>query len=173
MHQGTEHALVCLARQAILHYLTQGELPEPPRSLPPELLRQAGAFVSLMQRGRLRGCIGTCLPTQPTLAEEILRNAVGAAVADPRFPPLTLDDLDDLDISVDILTPPEQVTATAQLDPTRYGVIVRAGERVGVLLPDIPQVTGVEQQLSLARWKAGIPPDEPVDIYCFEVSRYH
>jgi AmmeMemoRadiSam system protein A len=173
MDQAAKHAPVSLARQSILHYLTQGALLEPPSPLAPEMCRQAGAFVSLTKRGKLRGCIGTCLPTQPTLAQEILRNAVVAAVADPRFPPLTLDELDEVEIAVDVLAPPEKVTDTAQLDPRRYGVIVRAAERVGVLLPDIPQVTSVEAQLAIARLKAGIRPDEPVDIYRFEVTRYH
>lgn len=173
MSQGTPHALVALARQSILYYLTQGELLKPPADLPPDMLEPAGVFVSLKSQGRLRGCIGTCLPTQPTVALEVLHNAVGAAIADPRFPPLTLDEVAVVEISVDVLTQPEPVIHTAQLDPKRYGVIVQAGAHVGVLLPDIPEITTVEQQLAIARLKAGIPPDEPAMIYRFEVSRYH
>jgi AMMECR1 domain-containing protein len=78
-----------------------------------------------------------------------------------------------MDISVDVLSAVEKVAGEEQLDPTRFGVIVRAGERGGVLLPDIPQVTTAAIQLAITRRKAGIPPGEPVDIYRFEVTRYY
>jgi AmmeMemoRadiSam system protein A len=173
MLQHTEHALVSLARQAILHYLTTGEHLKPADELSIEWQRPAGAFVSLKRQGELRGCIGTCVPTQPSLVQEIIQNAVVAAIADPRFPPVRLDDMEEIDISVDVLASPNKVESEAQLDPKRYGVIVRAGGRGGVLLPDIPQVTTVEIQVGIARRKAGIRPDEPVEIYRFEVTRYH
>jgi AmmeMemoRadiSam system protein A len=173
MLQRTEHTLVSLARQAILHYLTTGEYPKPLDEVPTEWRRPAGVFVSLKRHGALRGCIGTCVPTQPNLVQEIIQNAVGAAIADPRFPPVALDDVEEMDISVDVLASPEKVDGVEQLDPKRYGVIVRAGERGGVLLPDIPQVTTAEIQLTIARRKAGIQPSEPVEIYRFEVTRYH
>jgi AmmeMemoRadiSam system protein A len=169
----TEHTLVSLARQAIRHYLTTGEHLIPIEEISIEWQRPAGIFVSLKRQGELRGCIGTCVATQPSLIQEIIQNAVGAATADPRFPPVTLDDLEDIAISIDVLTPPEKVEGEEQLDPKRYGVIVRAGEYGAVLLPDIPQVTTVERQVAIARRKAGICPDEPVEIYRFEVTRYH
>jgi AmmeMemoRadiSam system protein A len=169
----TEHIIIALARQSILYYLTDGGLLAPPRELPSEWLKSAGVFVSLKHKGGLRGCVGTCLPTQPNLACEIIQNAVNAAIADPRFPPLTLVELDGVQISVDVLTSPEKVDGLAHLDPRRYGVIVRAGPHVGVLLPDIPEVTSAEQQVAIARRKAGIRPDEPVELYRFEVMRYH
>jgi len=173
MSHATEHAIVALARQSILHYLTHGELLNPPHDSPPEWHEAAGAFVSLKKRGALRGCIGTCVPTQAHLACEIIQNAVHAAIADPRFPPLTLAELDGLEISVDVLTRPEKVDGNEHLDPRRYGVIVRAGPRVGVLLPDIAEVTSAEQQVAIARRKAGIRPDEPVETYRFDIKRYH
>jgi AmmeMemoRadiSam system protein A len=173
MSHEPEHAVVALARQSILYYLTDGGLLAPPCELPSEWLKSTGVFVSLRKKGTLRGCIGTCLPTQPNLACEIIQNAVNAAIADPRFPPLTLVELDGVTISVDVLTCPEKVDGIVHLDPQRYGVIVRAGPRVGVLLPDIPEVTSAEQQVAIARRKADIRPDEPVEIYRFEVIRYH
>jgi AmmeMemoRadiSam system protein A len=172
MPPGTEHAVVALARQAIDCYLRHGEVVKWPDDLPPELPPRAGVFVSLKKHGALRGCIGTCIPTQPTLAQEIVRCAIGAAVADPRFPPLCLAELDEVAISVDILTPPEPIAGADQLDPARYGVIVRAGTRVGVLLPALPSITSAAQQLAIARRKGGIRPDEPVEIYRFAVARY-
>jgi AmmeMemoRadiSam system protein A len=173
MLQHTEHALVWLARQAILHYLTTGEHLASSDEPSAEWQRPAGAFVSLTRRGELRGCIGTCMATQLSLFQEIIQNAVAAATADPRFSPITLDDMKELDISVDILASPEKVEGTAQLDPRRYGVIVRAGGRRGVLLPDIAQVTTAEIQVAIARRKAGIRPDEPVELYRFGVTRFH
>ena len=173
MQHHTEHPLVELARQAILHYLTTGKHLESADELCVEWQRPGAAFVSLQRRGELRGCIGTCVATQPSLAQEIIQNAVAAATADPRFPSVSLDDMEEIDISVDVLASPQKVESEAQLDPKRYGVIVRAGERGGVLLPDIAQVTTAESQLAIARRKAGIRPDEPVEIYRFEVTRYH
>ena len=169
----TEHALVSLARQAILHYLTTGEALKLANEGPMTTARSAGVFVSLKRHGELRGCVGTCVPTQPSLLQEIILNAVSAATVDPRFSPVRLDEMPEMDILVDVLTAPESVAGAEQLDPARFGVIVRSEERVGVLLPDIPQVTTVEQQMAVARRKAGIGPDESVEIYRFEVTRYH
>jgi AmmeMemoRadiSam system protein A len=173
MRQNTEHVLVSLARQAILHYLTIGEYLKAGDELTVEWQRPAGVFVSLKRHGELRGCVGTCVPTQPTVIQEIMQNAVAAAIADPRFPPVTLAEMAEMDISVDVLALPEKIDGEAQLDPKRFGVIVRAGGRGGVLLPDIPQVTTAELQVAITRRKAGIRPDEPVEIYRFEVIRYH
>lgn len=173
MPQRTQHAIVSLARQAILHYLACGDFLQPAAEFPFAHQGPAGVFVSLKRQGALRGCIGTCLPTQPDLVQEIILNAVSAATADPRFPPVTVEEMAEMDVSVDVLTSPESVDGIDQLDPKRYGVIIRAGRRVGVLLPDIPQVTTAELQVAIARRKAGICPDEPVEISRFEVTRYH
>ncbi len=96
-------------------------------------------------------------PTQPTLAEEIVHNAIQAATADPRFPPLRADELADLDISVDVLQPAEPA-AIEDLDPRIYGVIVTADWRRGLLLPDLEGVDTVEDQIEIACQKAGIGP---------------
>jgi AmmeMemoRadiSam system protein A len=173
MPQHTEHALAALARRAILHYLTTGEHLKSADELFIAWQTPAGAFVSLTRRGELRGCIGTCVATQLSLFQEVIQNAVAAATADPRFTPITLDDMGEVDISVDILASPERVEGVDQLDPKRYGVIVHANGRRGVLLPDIAQVTTAEAQVAIARRKAGIGPDESVEIYRFEVTRYH
>src|SRR3712207_5507495 len=108
MFQRPEHAIVSLARQAILRYLTSGDFLQPATEPPFPQRGPAGVFVSLKRQGELRGCIGTCLPTQPSLSQEVVRNAVSAATADPRFPPVTLEEMEELDISVDVLTPPER-----------------------------------------------------------------
>ena len=144
-----------------------------PEDLPPALTKPGAAFVSLKKKGNLRGCIGTIQPLQEKLAAEIAENALGAALRDPRFPPVTATELDDLDISVDVLSEPEKVGDISTLDPQRYGVIVRAGMRSGLLLPALEGVDTVEQQLQIARRKANIYENEPVEIFRFEVTRYY
>ena len=126
-----------------------------------EYPERAGAFVSLHRGGSLRGCIGTILPTRPTLAEEVAGNAIQAAMADPRFPPLSAAELADLEISVDVLHAPESCTLD-ELDPTRYGVIVTKGWRRGLLLPDLEGVDDVATQVAIAMRKAGIAPRSSV-----------
>jgi uncharacterized protein (TIGR00296 family) len=106
------------------------------------------------------------------VAQEVIRNAISAATRDPRFPPVRPEELDHLDVKVDVLTEPEPVQSTDQLDPKRYGVIVQCGWRRGLLLPDLEGVDTVEYQVDIARRKAGIGPQEPVQLYRFEVKRY-
>lgn len=139
-----------------------------------DLSRRAGCFVSLHNPdGSLRGCIGTIQPTKLSLLDEIKANAVSAALHDPRFPPLSKEELDDLDISVDILGDPEPVSAITELNPKEYGVIVSAGNNRGVLLPDLPGIDKAEAQLHIAMQKAGIEPGTPISVQRFKVQRYH
>jgi AmmeMemoRadiSam system protein A len=173
------HPLVELARKTIEAYVRRGEVLKPPAELTPEMRGRAGVFVSLHdKRGNLRGCIGTIEPTQPTIAQEVIRNAISAATQDPRFPPVRPEELDDLEISVDVLTPPEPIQGPEDLDPKRYGLIVQSLRhpwKRGLLLPDLPGIRTVEEQIYWTRvHKAGIDdPDEPVQMYRFEVKRYH
>lgn len=167
------HPLVQLARQTIETYVRTGKRIPLPNPLPPEMQGRAGAFVSLHARGALRGCIGTIEPTQPNLAAEVIHNAILAATEDPRFLPVQPGELADLEISVDVLTPPEPVSSPAELDPKVYGVIVQSGFRRGLLLPDLDGVDTVECQIDIARQKAGIRPGERIRLYRFKVNRYH
>ncbi len=162
-----------LARRSLENYFQKRGPTQLPQELPADLARPGAAFVSLKKKGALRGCIGTVRPQQENLAAEIAVNALSAALQDPRFPPVGADELEELEISVDVLGEPEPVTDPSSLDPRRYGVIVRAKGRSGLLLPDLEGVDTVEQQLEIARRKAGILPHEAVEIYRFEVKRYH
>lgn len=162
-----------LARQSLEHYLRTGRYLAVPADLPAELMQRAAAFVSIHRAGALRGCIGTIVPTKPTVAEEIIHNAVAAGLDDPRFEPVTLHELPDLSFKVDVLSPLEQIYSTDQLDPKIYGVLVRKGHRSGVLLPDLPGIDSVDQQLYIAKQKAGIDPfDQEIELYRFTVTRY-
>lgn len=168
------HPLVQLARQAVEGWVLRGEVvrPELPAGALEGLPQRAGVFVCIKTRdGLLRGCIGSIHPTQPSLAEEVVFYAIQSASRDPRFPPVSAEELPDLVYSVDVLSPPERVRRLEELDPRRYGVIVANGYRRGVLLPDLEGVDTVELQLAIAKAKAGIPLEEPVEIQRFQVIR--
>jgi AmmeMemoRadiSam system protein B/AmmeMemoRadiSam system protein A len=164
--------LVRLARETVETYVREGKIPKPPEELTPEMKEKAGVFVSIHKLGDLRGCIGTFEPTTSNVAEEIVINAISSATRDPRFPPIAPDELKDLDYSVDVLTSPEPIDGMEQLNPTKYGVIVQAGWRRGLLLPDLEGVDSVDYQIKICRQKAGITPDEPIKLYRFQVKRY-
>ncbi len=83
------------------------------------------------------------------------------------------DELDTIAYTVDVLTPPEPIKGKSELDPRRYGVIVQAGARRGLLLPDLEGVNTVDYQISVTMQKAGIPPGTPIALYRFEVKRYN
>jgi AmmeMemoRadiSam system protein A len=169
---GTGSAHVQLARESLEYYLNTGKLMSTPDPLPQGMEEGAGVFVSLKKDGQLRGCIGTFAPVQENIASEIIHNAVAAGVEDPRFWPVQLEELPDIKISVDVLTPFEKVDSKDDLDPKRYGVIVKSGGRTGLLLPDLDGVDSVEEQIAIASQKAGISTGEPLEIYRFEVIRY-
>ena len=165
-----ESELVALARRTIDTYVRERRVIAPPK--PSGILAERhGAFVSLHREGDLRGCIGTIGPTQDSLADEIVHNAIQAATADPRFPELTPAELRDLEISVDVLHEAEPATM-ADLDPRTYGVIVSADWRRGLLLPDLEGVDTAEQQVGIALRKAGIGMNERFTLERFRVDRY-
>ena len=169
----SEDEYVKLARSSLETYIRTGRKLPIPEGLPEELTdTQAGAFVSIHKNGRLRGCIGTIEATRDSLAEEIINNAISASTQDPRFPAITEDELNMLEINVDVLGEAEYIFSMDQLDPKRYGVIVTKGYRRGLLLPDLDGVDTAEDQVSIAKKKAGIRPDEDVKLQRFEVIRH-
>lgn len=172
--QAKEDPYVKLARHTIETWLRTGELPRVPKELPGELYsRRAGAFVSLKEDGRLRGCIGTTRAVQGSLAEEIMHNAVSACSQDPRFSPVELWEAERLTITVDVLGDTERISSPDELDVKRYGVIVTKGGRRGLLLPNLEGVDTVEQQIAIAKQKAGISEQEQVALERFEVVRHY
>ena len=168
-----EHPLVQLARMTV-EALARGErLPVAAEvELPAGLPARAGVFFTLKKRGELRGCIGTIAPAYPSLAHEVIANARQAACSDPRFAPVKPGELPHLDYSVDVLSEPEQVENMQELDPKQFGVVVEAGSRRGLLLPDLEGINSVEAQVAIARRKARIGPEESVQLYRFAVQRY-
>ena len=173
--RAAEDDYVRIARMSVEHFVRTHSYAALPHELPQELTEsRAGAFVSIKKYGKLRGCIGTFLPAQQSLAEEILYNAVSAAAHDGRFEPIEEHELNRLVYSVDVLSMPEPIESAAQLDPKVYGVIVKsvADNRRGLLLPDLAGIDTAEQQIAIAREKARIQPKEPISLARFSVKRH-
>ena len=170
-----EDPYVQLARKSVEYYILHHRKMEMPEDLPEELLtKRAGAFVSIHEHGKLRGCIGTIAPVRDCVAWEIIDNAVSASTRDPRFDPIRAHELKWLEISVDVLGEAEPIKSPAELDVKRYGVIVTKGMKRGLLLPDLDGVDTVEEQISIAKSKAGIADwDTNVELQRFEVVRHH
>lgn len=169
-----EDPYVRLARYTIETFVKTGTFPMMPEELPEELHHnRAGAFVSIKEDGRLRGCIGTIHAVRDSLAEEIMYNAVSACSEDPRFSPVEEWEVERLTISVDVLGETEHISSPEELDVARYGVIVTRGARRGLLLPNLEGVDTIEQQIAIAKQKAGIKDHESVELERFEVIRHH
>jgi len=168
-----EDEYVRLARMTVEEYVKNGKKIEPPQWALEEMGSQkAGAFVSLHIDGALRGCIGTIAPTRKNIAEEIIQNGISACSDDPRFPAVREKELAFLEYSVDVLSEAEDISSEDELDIKKYGVIVTKGYRRGLLLPDLEGVNSVEEQIEIAKKKAGIRPDETVRLQRFEVVRH-
>ncbi|AEH25465.1 TIGR00296 family protein [Pyrococcus yayanosii] len=174
--------LVRLARRAIEEYLKTGREIEPPEDTPPELWKKMGVFVTLNRHNvppqmALRGCIGFPLPLYP-LVKATIKAAIYAAVDDPRFPPVRLEEMDAITVEVSVLTPPELIEGPPEERPKkikvgRDGLIVEKGIYSGLLLPQVPIEWGWDEEEFLAEtcWKAGLPPDcwldEDTKVYRF------
>ena len=169
------HPYVKLAVQAVHHFLSEGKPMPCPSPVPDGMNDQSGAFVSIKKKisYELRGCIGTVTPNQNNLAEEIIQNAVNAATRDPRFKPITIEELDQLLFSVDVLTPLEPINRLEQLNPRQYGLSIKYKEHHGILLPDLEGIDSVQRQIELCLQKGKIRRNEPYQMYRFEVNRYH
>jgi AmmeMemoRadiSam system protein A len=160
--------LTAVARSAI-EAGVRGESGAPPFAAAGELTQRRGVFVTLWtESGDLRGCMGSPAPSQPDLVGETWESARLAAFHDFRFPAVRGREVDRLRISVTILGDLEPVASPADLDPAVYGVVVRASDgRRALLLPGIEGIDSVAKQLEITRRKAGIRPDEPIEIQRF------
>ncbi len=124
------------------------------------LRRKTGAFVSLHRRGMLRGCVGYVEAVMP-LAQAVQDMALSAAFQDPRFEPLTVEELKDLDIEISVLTPFEKITDPERIQVGCHGLMIRKGDRSGLLLPQVPVQFGWDRPTFLSQTcqKAGLEPD--------------
>ena len=164
-----------LARAAVESYVMHREVIEPVHfPLTSLLCRPSACFVCIKTlRRELRGCMGTVEPEKSTLAEEVIVNAIKAATRDPRFKPLSGDELPSLCYSVDVLGRLEPAEFE-DLNPSEFGVVVtnHSGSRRGLLLPSIEGIGTPGQQVGVAAKKAGIKAGEPLKLYRFRTHRF-
>ena len=167
---------VKIARAAIEAYITTGKIISVPKNLPPEFYeKKQGVFISIHEGKELRGCVGTYLPDRKNLAEEIISNAVAACSQDPRFSPMSAEELPDVSVEVSLLGQPEKISRFSELDPKKYGLIVKCPDgRCGLLLPDLEEIDTAAAQFSIACLKGGIDPakDRNLEIYRFTVEKH-
>jgi AmmeMemoRadiSam system protein A len=164
-----------IARKTIELFIKERKKFQPPEMVEGIDIKKAGVFVSIKTLdGNLRGCIGTILPQTENIAQEIVYNAITASTEDPRFSPIEEEELNNLNISVDVLYPPENISSEKELDPKKYGAIVtsRHGRR-GLLLPNLEGVDTVDHQIEICRMKAGISANEDITLQRFLVDRYY
>ncbi len=143
---------------------------------PKEFQIKRACFVTLHNTdGSLRGCIGTLEPQFKNLWLEIISNGVAACSRDSRFSPVRPEELDNIEVSVDVLSIPEKVSNLSALNPKKNGIIVTDGLHRGVLLPDIDGIDTIEQQVDIAKRKAGLShkPNNDLQFYTFTATRYH
>jgi AmmeMemoRadiSam system protein B/AmmeMemoRadiSam system protein A len=175
LNEKQRKALLKLARESIECYL-QGKNPPVLKEQDPIFRQKRGVFVTLRKKGSLRGCIGLIV-SREELASGVREMAVQSATGDPRFPPVTLDELKDITIEISVLTEPKRVASPDDIQIGRDGVIVKRGSRQGVFLPQVADETGwtKEEFLSnLCAHKAFLSPDawkDPsTELYTFQAE---
>jgi len=133
-----------------------------------------GVFVTILgPRGELRGCVGTLSPKCRNVVEETRHAVRAAAFSDGRFAPVTAEEFPGLRLEVHVLAPLEDVASETEFGPGHYGVVVTTADgREGCLLPGIPEVRTVQQQIDLARRKGGIQRGERVRLQRFETAKF-
>ncbi|MCF7908870.1 MAG: AmmeMemoRadiSam system protein A [Candidatus Omnitrophica bacterium] len=167
--------LLSLVRDTIQHYLRTKE-PLEPKTEDSLLKDVRGAFVTLHQGGRLRGCIGSIVATKP-LYLEIRDMAIAASTQDSRFSPVSEGELADIRIEISVLSPFKKIVNSDEIIVGKHGVLVKQGYKSGVYLPQVAKETGwgkEEFMNSLCRDKAGISVDSwkrgECEIYIFSAE---
>jgi len=172
--------LTQIAKMAVENYIKEGKIIDVPKNVPERFKKEkAATFVTIEKKlpnskeKELRGCIGTYLPTKENIAKEIISNAISAATKDFRFEEIKKEELPYLSYTVYILSKPQKVLSLEELNPKKYGIIVKSGFKTGLLLPDLKGINTKEEQIFYACQKAGIDPQkEVVEIYKFSAEKY-
>jgi len=166
--------LLKAAREVLTDYILHGKERGFDYPLTEGLEAEAGLFVTLHKKGALRGCIGYIIGREP-LWKEVTELVIASAVKDTRFPPVNKSELDEIDIEISILTPPEKITDVNEIEMGVHGVIVKKGFRQGVFLPQVAIETGWDRDKFLSELcsqKAGLSPDawkkEDLEIFVFK-----
>jgi len=149
--------LLCAARAAVRANLCH-DVPFSPETADPDLLDTRPVFVSVHSGGALRGCIGV-LETAAPLIEAVVSCAISATADDPRFPPVTGEELPQLTFEISILSAPWTITGSEDVQVGRDGVIVTNGSRKALLLPQVGAREGwaARELLAAVCLKAGLP----------------
>lgn len=188
-----ENPYIYLAKLAIETNIKEKKAIEPPADLPNNFYKdKVGVFVTIEHNGVLRGCIGTYLATRPNLAEEIIHNAI-AASNEKKDDPITAEELPKLVYTVYVLHTPKPVKNISELDPKKYGILVKTSpladpnnpnsqevifdghqpHKTAILLPDLKGINTPEEQFSVACQKGNIVcNEEKLAIYKVEVEKY-
>lgn len=175
LNKGQRKRLIEIARSSIEDYLKTGRKPEIAEN-DPVLLKEMGAFVTLHERGQLRGCIGNLVGTEP-LYLTVRDMAIEAAVADPRFAPLKLSEVKDVEIEISVLSPLERIDSVDKIEMGKHGVLIKRGFNSGVFLPQVATETGWSKEdflNNLCAHKAGLREDawkdKSTEIYIFSAE---
>ena len=166
-----QKSLLAIARNTLDTYIRTGKVPDA-KPLTPRLSEKRGAFVTLHERGDLRGCIGYVEAVKP-LYQAVSDMAVAASTEDPRFPPVGARELDSIDIEITVLSPLRPLPSPESVVVGKHGLVIREGFRSGLLLPQVPVEQGWnrEQFLCNTCLKAGLPPnaykDKDAQLFCF------
>jgi len=168
--------LLKLARQAINDFIRQKKVVEY-KTQNMNFLTSKGAFVTLKEKGLLRGCIGYIEPVYP-LYQTVIQTAIRAACRDPRFPPVSAEELDDLEIEISVLSPLKKVHSPKAVEVGKHGLVISQGDKKGLLLPQVPVENHWSREtfLNEACLKAGLPLDAwklGAEIYIFEAIVFH
>ncbi|MCF7925230.1 MAG: AmmeMemoRadiSam system protein A [Candidatus Izimaplasma sp.] len=169
----TEDPYINLARQSLEYFTKHHKQLPRPDNLPKAMINtKSSVFVTLFKHSQLRGCVGKTRPTLECVADEIIDSAISAGHHDYRFPKIKEKELPYLEYKVDVLYPPEPITSIEDLDVEQYGLIVRQGHKSGLLLPNLEGIDTVEEQVRIAKQKAGIKDNQKVDLERFKVIRH-
>ncbi|MDD5491880.1 MAG: AmmeMemoRadiSam system protein B [bacterium] len=175
INKSQQQELLKIARKTIESYIASGTVPDF-KITDPSLKEKRGVFVTLNKKHQLRGCIGYIMPIEP-LYQAVSKMAIEAATGDPRFPPVTKEELSQLEIEISVLTVPERVKDPAEIILGTHGVIVRKGGCGGVFLPQVAVETGWSKEEflnELCSQKAGLPEDawknKDTELYIFSAQ---
>ncbi len=168
--------LLRIARDTITSFVMDGTVPKHEVS-DPRFMADGAVFVTINKQGRLRGCIGDVQPTR-SLLESVVGNAVRASSSDPRFPPMTPEELGQMELEISILSHLTPVAHVDEIEVGRHGLLIRKGARSGLLLPQVPIQQGWDKDTFLKQLcaKAGLQPGscrQGATIYRFTADVFH
>lgn len=161
--------------QSTIEARLKGEKPPRVETLSGSLKEKRGAFVSLHSHGQLRGCIGHIQPNRP-LHQIIEEMALAAAFEDPRFSPLTLKELQDLELEISVLTPLQRIKDVKEIEVGKHGLYIKKGFCSGLLLPQVAteynwdRVTFLEESCRKASLPRNAWKEKDAEIYLFSAD---